>query len=65
MGARASSFFYETDAENRIVSMLEAGREGPKLHWYRYDAAARARAAVAAFRLPVGAVYAGRSEVTP
>ncbi len=23
MGARASSFFYATDAENRIVSMLE------------------------------------------
>ncbi|MEF9388516.1 RHS repeat-associated core domain-containing protein [Ralstonia solanacearum species complex bacterium KE056] len=41
MGARASSFFYETDAENRIVSMLEAGREGPKPHWYRYDAAGR------------------------
>ncbi|MEF9388522.1 RHS repeat-associated core domain-containing protein [Ralstonia solanacearum species complex bacterium KE056] len=41
MGARASSFFYETDAENRIVSMLEAGREGPKPHWYRYDAADR------------------------
>ncbi|MEF9388676.1 hypothetical protein V4890_24090 [Ralstonia solanacearum species complex bacterium KE056] len=39
MGARVSSFFYETDAENRIVSMLEAGREGPKPHWYRYDAA--------------------------
>ncbi|MHA6853454.1 RHS repeat-associated core domain-containing protein [Ralstonia pseudosolanacearum] len=41
MGSRASSFFYETDAENRIVSMLEAGREGPKPHWYRYDAADR------------------------
>ncbi|WP_230588201.1 RHS repeat domain-containing protein [Ralstonia solanacearum] len=41
MGARASSFFYETDAENRIVSLLEAGREGLKPHWYRYDAADR------------------------
>ncbi|MDC6256565.1 hypothetical protein PP726_24160, partial [Ralstonia solanacearum] len=30
---RASSFFYETDAENRIVSLLEAGREGLKPHW--------------------------------
>ncbi|MCG3576872.1 RHS repeat-associated core domain-containing protein [Ralstonia solanacearum] len=38
---RASSFFYETDAENRIVSLLEAGREGLKPHWYRYDAADR------------------------
>ncbi|OAK89981.1 hypothetical protein AB851_17255 [Ralstonia pseudosolanacearum] len=41
MSHRASSFFYETDAENRIVSLLEAGREGPKPHWYRYDAADR------------------------
>ncbi|MGD7179624.1 hypothetical protein ACQCRJ_21185, partial [Ralstonia pseudosolanacearum] len=41
MSHRASSFFYETDAENRIVSLLEAGREGPKPHWYRYDAVAR------------------------
>ncbi|WP_223855223.1 RHS repeat-associated core domain-containing protein [Ralstonia solanacearum] len=40
-GHRASSFFYETDAENRIVSLLEAGREGLKPHWYRYDAADR------------------------
>ncbi|MHA6844620.1 RHS repeat-associated core domain-containing protein [Ralstonia syzygii] len=38
---RASDFLYETDAENRVLAMMEEGREGRKPHQYSYDAADR------------------------